>query len=271
MLTRIGRDAFGAMALRLWRDAGVTSAATEHDEPTGAALIYVDDASGENAIIVCPGAAGGLSAVDVEARADLVAGASVLLCQLEQPMEAALRALQIAREAGVTTILNPAPAAALPDGLLALCDHVTPNEAEAEALTGLEVRDLDGARRAADRLRALGAGAATITLGARGALHCGEGVAELVPAMAAGPVVETTGGGGRLQRRLRGRARPWRPRPRRGALRLRGGGVVDYPPGRRRRHAVPRRDPAIPGRPCRALRDLTRPPTPPRCGPGARG
>jgi ribokinase len=106
-----------------------------------------------------------------------------------------MRALEIARGAGVTTILNPAPAAELPDGMLALCDWVTPNESEAEALTGLPVGTDDEARAAADRLMALGAGAAVITLGERGALYHTGAVSEVVPAMSAGPVVETTGAG----------------------------------------------------------------------------
>jgi ribokinase len=195
MLTKIGRDPFGAMALDLWREAGVTSAAGEHDEATGAAFIHVDDATGDNAIIVCPGVAGTLSPADVEARAELIAGAAVLLCQLEQPIDAALRALEIAREGGATTILNPAPAAELPRGMLALCDWVTPNESEAEALTGLGVSSPDEAERAAAALREAGAGAAVVTLGQRGALLCNDDGATLVPAVQAGAVVETTGAG----------------------------------------------------------------------------
>jgi ribokinase len=101
----------------------------------------------------------------------------------------------VAHGAGVTTILNPAPGRALPDEILALCDYVTPNETEAETLTGLPVGDLDAARAAADALVARGAGAAVITLGAKGALFHGAGRSELVPAMSAGPVVETTGAG----------------------------------------------------------------------------
>jgi ribokinase len=95
----------------------------------------------------------------------------------------------------VTTILNPAPAATLPEGMLGLCDYVTPNESEAEALTGLPVGTDDEARAAAERLMALCAGAAVITLGERGALYHGAGISEVVAAMSAGPVVETTGAG----------------------------------------------------------------------------
>jgi ribokinase len=110
-------------------------------------------------------------------------------------MAAAVRALEVARAAGVRTILNPAPAAALPDGMLALCDYVTPNESEAEALTGLPVTSVDEAILAAKALRAMGAGAALITLGDKGALYH-DGVQTVhVPVISAGAVVETTGAG----------------------------------------------------------------------------
>ena len=196
MLTLLGRDAFAEMALATWREAGVTPAATQREgEATGAACIFVDAGTGENAIIVCPGVAGTIGPAEVDERADLIAGARVLLTQLEQPLGAARRALEIARGAGVMTILNPAPAAALPEGLLALCDLVTPNESEAEALTGLRVRTTEEARAAAEALREAGAGAVVVTLGERGALYHDGARTEHVPALAAGPVVETTGAG----------------------------------------------------------------------------
>lgn len=195
ILTKLGRDPFGEMALAIWREAGVRSAATLHDEATGAAYIFVDAETGDNAIIICPGVAGTLSPEDVEARAALVRGARVAMTQLEQPIPAARRFLEIAREGAAVTILNPAPAADLPDGMLALCDHVTPNESEAEGLTGVAIRDLADAEAAARRLIERGAGAATITLGERGALFVGGARVEHVPALSAGPVVETTGAG----------------------------------------------------------------------------
>ena len=196
MITRLGRDTFAQMALETWKSAGVTPAVTQHDDGyTGAAYIFVEAATGNNAIIVAPGVAGDISAADIEARADLIGGASVFVTQLEQPIAAAQRALEIARAGGATTILNPAPAAPLPDGLLSLCDYVTPNESEAEVLTGLPVTNPDEALAAAKALRARGAGAAIITLGSQGALfHDGVRTAH-VPAFTAGPVVETTGAG----------------------------------------------------------------------------
>ncbi len=195
-LSKLGRDTFAEMAFRTWEDAGVKPrVAQDSGTYTGAAYIFVDDASGDNAIIIAPGAAGTISVADIEAEADLIRQAKVFMTQLEQPLDAAHRALQIAREAGVTTILNPAPAADLPEGMLALCDYVTPNESEAEALTGMTVGTDDEARAAANRLIALGAGAAVITLGERGALLHSSSVTEIVPALRAGAVVETTGAG----------------------------------------------------------------------------
>ena len=196
ILTRIGRDTFGDMALQVWSEAGVAFAGTRVADPTGSAMILVDDATGDNAIVIVPGASGGLTPADVEARAALIAGAKVFATQLEQPLPAAEAGLRLAREAGVATLLNPAPAAPLPDGLLALCDYVTPNETEAEALTGIAVADEDGARAAAEALLDKGvARAAILTLGPRGALYHDGARSEVVPARPAGPVVETTGAG----------------------------------------------------------------------------
>ncbi|MEM9780502.1 MAG: ribokinase [Pseudomonadota bacterium] len=195
-VSRLGQDDFAEMALKTWAEAGVTPVITQTAESyTGAAYIFVEEASGDNAIIICPGAAALISEADVVAQQGMIEGAAVFVTQLEQPLEAAMAGLRIARGAGVTTVLNPAPAAALPEGMLALCDYLTPNETEAEDLTGLPVQSLEEARAAAEALRALGVGTAIITLGERGALFHSGTVSELVPAMSVGPVVETTGAG----------------------------------------------------------------------------
>jgi ribokinase len=196
MITRLGRDPFGEMALATWAKAGVVPSVTQVDQGyTGAAYIFVEAATGNNAIIVCPGVAGDISVEDIEERSALIGGASVFVTQLEQPIAAAQRALEIARAGGAVTVLNPAPAAELPAGMLALCDYVTPNESEAEALTGLPVTTPEEALAAAKALIAAGAGAAVITLGAQGALFH-DGVETVhVPVFKAGPVVETTGAG----------------------------------------------------------------------------
>lgn len=195
MITRLGKDPFADMALATWADAGVKPVITQHDDGyTGAAYIFVEEASGDNAIIICPGVAMSISPADIDAQTDLIASAGVFLTQLEQPLDAAMRGLQLARDAGAVTVLNPAPATDLPDGMLALCDYATPNESEAEGLTGIAVETVDDAIRAAEALRAAGVGTAIITLGENGALFH-DGTPVHVPAFNAGPVVETTGAG----------------------------------------------------------------------------
>lgn len=195
-ITRLGVDDFANMATKTWADAGVTSAAiVTPDSYTGAAYIFVEEKSGNNAIIIAPGAAALISVEDIEANASLIGSAGVFVTQLEQPIEAAMRALEIARAAGVTTILNPAPAADLPAGIFPLCDYITPNETEAEALTGQTVASIEDARKAASILIDKGAGCAIITLGERGALFHNEEQSVHVPAVSFGTVVETTGAG----------------------------------------------------------------------------
>jgi ribokinase len=195
-ISKLGQDAFGDIALATWKAEGITArVAQTADQPTGAAYIYVNDESGENAIIVVPGAAGTISPADVDAAADAIRAAAVFVTQLEQPVAAARRGLEIARRAGVTTILNPAPAAPLDAAIYALCDYVTPNESEAALLTGLPVTNVGEARQAGDALLAKGVGAALITLGEAGALLHNAAQSTLIPAFRAGPVVETTGAG----------------------------------------------------------------------------
>lgn len=195
-ITRLGDDDFAVMARGIWAKAGVTPEVTvDHESYTGAAMIFLEQGTGNNAIIVAPGAASRITVEDVESRAALIQSAGIFITQLEQPIPAAQRGLEIARTAGVTTILNPAPAAPLPDAMLALCDYLTPNESEAEALTGLPVTTVDQAKTAAAALLAKGVGAVVITLGAQGALyHDGETTLH-IPVMALGKVVDTTGAG----------------------------------------------------------------------------
>jgi ribokinase len=195
-ISRLGKDAFGEIALATWKAEGIAPrVALAADAPTGAAYIFVSDATGENAIIVVPGAAGGIGAAEVEREREAIESAKVFVTQLEQPVEAALRGLELARASGVVTVFNPAPAAAVPDRLYALCDYVIPNETEAAAITGLPVASVDDARKAGDALLGKGAGTAIITLGARGALYHGREQSVMIAAFDAGKVVETAGAG----------------------------------------------------------------------------
>jgi ribokinase len=195
-ISKIGSDDFGAVAKATWAREGITARVVESkSEPTGAAYIYVNDRTGENAIIVVSGAAGTIGAADVEAAGDAIRSAAVFVTQLEQPVPAARRGLEIAREAGVVTVFNPAPAERFDDALYALCDYVTPNESEAALLTGMPVASLEEARRAGDAFLKKGVGTALITLGEQGALLHGKDRSVHVPAFKAGPVVETAGAG----------------------------------------------------------------------------
>ena len=195
-LSKLGRDPFADMALQTWADAGVKHIVTQsYESYTGAAYIFVEEETGDNAIIICPGVAATISTADIDVNADLIRSAAVFMTQLEQPMDAAVRGLGIAKEAGVKTILNPAPASDLPDGMLALCDYVTPNETETETLTGVAVKSVDDARSAAEIFLSKGVGAVVITLGENGALFHSADQSALVPAVNAGSVVETTGAG----------------------------------------------------------------------------
>jgi len=195
-ISKVGRDAFGAIARDTWRRENITARVAESEAlETGAAFIYVNEANGENAIIVVPGAAGSITPSDVEAAADAIQDAAVFVTQLEQPVAAARRGLQIAREAGALTVLNPAPAAPLDDAIYPLCDYVTPNESEAAMLTGMPLGNIEQARRAADVFLAKGAGAALITLGEAGALLHTRTRSLHIPSFNAGAVVETAGAG----------------------------------------------------------------------------
>lgn len=195
-ISRIGDDTFGNMAREIWSDAGVKSEViSDAESKTGAAYIFIDENSGENAIIVYPGAASEISVADVDHWGGLIDDAAIFMTQLEQPIDVALHALRRARASNVTTILNPAPAAHLPDEIWPLCDVVTPNETEAEELTGVRVETVEDARKSAERFRAMGVGTTLITLGEAGALLHGEGISELIPTICHAPVIDTTGAG----------------------------------------------------------------------------
>ncbi|ROS01649.1 ribokinase [Sinobacterium caligoides] len=138
-------------------------------EPTGLAMITVSD-DAENMISIYAGANACLSATHVEAASSLIASSEILLMQLETPIETLVAAAKIARAAGVKVVLNPAPATALPDALLGLVDMITPNQTEAELLTGIAVVDEVSARLASEQLHRL-IPEVVITMGGQGAFY----------------------------------------------------------------------------------------------------
>lgn len=153
---------------------------TVADESTGVALIFVN-AEGENVIGISAGANSALTPDRVHAQHDLIANASALLMQLESPVESVVEAANIAHQNNTSVILNPAPARELSDELLSLVDIITPNETEAEKLTGVNVETDDDAARAAQRLHEKGIDTVIITLGSRGVWASQNGQGQRVP------------------------------------------------------------------------------------------
>ncbi len=167
VLARVGDDDFGRMGLALWRAEGIETGHVHiaAGERSGVALIHVFE-DGDNAIAVYAGATAGLNAGHAQAAAPLLQASKVVMASCEVPLACTAAAFGIARAAGVRTLLNPAPAMPLSDELLALCDVITPNEGELQALAGLG----SGASLAdaAAALLGRGAGAVIVTLGAAG-------------------------------------------------------------------------------------------------------
>jgi ribokinase len=194
-VARVGRDIFGEKAVAGFVADGINVENVVRDEaaPSGVALIFVAK-DGQNSIAVAGGANRCLSPADVKKAERAIAGASTVLMQLEIPLESVHAAAELAALAEVPVILNPAPARALPDELLKLVSILTPNETEAELLTGIAVTDDDSAAQAAEKLRATGVETVIVTLGARGAFVAAASTRALVPSF---PVkaVDTTGAG----------------------------------------------------------------------------
>jgi ribokinase len=170
-VARVGRDMFGDQALAGFERDGIKTNLVfrEPKAPSGVALIFVAK-DGENSIAVASGANAKLSPADVKKARSAIAGAAVVVTQLETPLETVVATAALAKRNGVRFILNPAPARPLPDALLKQVSIITPNETEAEMLTGIKVTDDASAAKAADALLAKGVGAVIITLGPRGAL-----------------------------------------------------------------------------------------------------
>ena len=167
-IAKVGDDVFGReTGERLRKDGIAANLIVDHANASGTALILVDS-KGQNVISVALGANGALSVDDIKPYLDDIRSAKVLLMQLETPVPTVAAAAACAHAAGTTVVLNPAPAAKLPRELLANVDWITPNETEAEILTGVKVTDAASARQAADALKALGVRHVVVTMGSRG-------------------------------------------------------------------------------------------------------
>jgi ribokinase len=198
VVTKLGRDIFGDDTLKNYQKFGIDTTHVLFDDVrfSGVAPIAVDQNTGQNSIIIVPGANDGLSPADVRAASAAIQTAQILICQLEIPLETTLEAFRVAKEVdGVTTILNPAPAAPLPDELIALSDIIAPNEVEATMLTNITTTNEDDAVKAGRALQRRGAQIVVMTLGARGALILDKDVDPVVVSAQKVQAVDSTGAG----------------------------------------------------------------------------
>jgi len=195
-VAKVGQDIFGDQAVEGYRAEGILTDCIFRDpeNATGVALILVDE-HGENLISVASGANHALTTEEVEQAAERIQTADLLMLQLDVPMNVVCRAAELAAGAGVPVILDPAPApdTPLPTSLLRHVTYLTPNETEAQKLTGLTVEDESSARQAAQKLLEQGARNVVVTLGAKGTLAVG-GAALFLPAQAVEALDSTAAG-----------------------------------------------------------------------------
>ena len=197
-ITKIGKDTFGEMAMKLYADEGINAEYVWEiaDMATGAASIVVNEETSENLIIVVPGAADDMVPDDLEAAEAGIAKSSFFMASLEVPIPVMQRGLEVAKRNGIPTILNPAPAAILPDVVYGLSDYFTPNETEAAMLAGIPVETVDQAEAAAKIFLGRGVKTAVITLGELGVYVRNSEISQHIPAFDMGDkVLETTGAG----------------------------------------------------------------------------
>jgi len=195
LIARVGRDIFGDQAIAGLRRDGIDVSCVFRDKltPSGVALIFVAK-DGENSIAVAGGANAKLSPADVKKAARVIRSAALLVAQLETPLATVTAAVDVAVKAGVPIILNPAPARPLPNSLLERITFLTPNETEAELLTGIKVTDEAAAAKACSTLRSRGVGTVILTLGSRGAFLADLDGQRLVPGFKVKTVDSTAAG-----------------------------------------------------------------------------
>lgn len=161
---------------------------------TGQAYIVVDE-KGENSIMIHAGANGKITPEHVVEHADLIKESDFVIAQFESDLASTIKAFEVAHQAGVKTILNPAPAMrTVPEELLKTTDVIAPNETETEILTGIKVVDEKSMQKAADKLHALGIKVVLITIGSKGSFYSMDGQSGIVPAFKVNAVDTTAAG-----------------------------------------------------------------------------
>ncbi|HEY3329418.1 MAG TPA: ribokinase [Capsulimonadaceae bacterium] len=198
-VAKVGRDSLGEQAVAAFQADGIDTSyiAVDDTASSGVAAILVDDVTGQNRIIVASGANAALTVADVEAASTAIRTADIVVCQLEVPLDAVVAALTIAHGAGVPTILNPAPAMALPAAIFPLVTYITPNEIEAGQMlegTGCDVPASDYTACAAI-IRSLGVETVITTLGGDGAYILTSAGPAKVEGRRVKEVVDTTAAG----------------------------------------------------------------------------
>lgn len=196
MITKLGRDSLAGVATDAMDSVGLSKDHLFYSEtePTGVALISVDENTSQNEIIIVPGACATISDEDIASVADRIKESAYLLLQLEVNQDANEKVAAMAKAAGVKVIVNTAPYSPVTDEFLSGCYLVTPNEVEAEELTGICVSDLESADKAAKVFKDKGVQNVVITLGSRGVYVNEDGKSEIVPAYKVN-AIDTTGAG----------------------------------------------------------------------------
>ena len=195
LVAKTGDDLFGRQAKKLFQSENLNTEFlfSDPESPSGIALITVDEHA-ENCIVVAPGANARLLRAEIDQAKEAILESEILLMQLEIPLDTVIYAAGIAYNAGKKVILNPAPAQKLPAQLLKMLYMITPNETEAELLTGISVTDLISAEKAAKDLLAQGVQVVVLTLGSKGALLVSESGTCLVPAFQVAALDTTAAG-----------------------------------------------------------------------------
>jgi ribokinase len=182
MVARVGADLFGPATIENFKKLGIDTSQVRQLEgfSSGVAPIFVEP-SGQNRILVVKGANDALKPADVDSAADVLKTADCIVLQFEIPLETVYYTVAFARKNQIRCILNPAPGHAIELSALAGLDYLVPNESEAEAITGMSVRNVEEAKKCAEKLLAAGIGRVIITLGANGSLQAGPGFTVHLP------------------------------------------------------------------------------------------
>ncbi len=196
MITKIGNDPYGKLMLEFYENEGINSEMVFFDEEnsTGIALILVDENTAENTILVVPGACHNITPENLDQAEEKIKSSDMLMVQMEVNMDATFRAMEIAYENGVEIIMNPAPAQKIDDSVYKMISYLTPNETEAEILTGIKTDSMENIKKAAEWLYEKGVSNVIITLGSDGVYIKNDTFEEIVLSYKV-DAIDTTGAG----------------------------------------------------------------------------